>query len=632
MFKPATPTTREANRKFREKVPFHKTDDLAAVRRGLIAETPDLVIRNARGDVIWDIKTYYDFMGKGQAAPDTANPSYWRHEQKETVAGLFEVVDGIWQVRGYDIANLTLIRSDHGYIVVDALTSPETARAALDFAFTHLEKKPIVAIVVTHSHGDHYNGIPGLVDVKDIESGKIPLIVPDKFTDEIGNENIFVGRAMRRRTSYQFGQSLPKGPEGTLGAALGKSLASGAVNYVRPTTLIKETGETFNIDGVEFVFLMTPEAEAPAEFCFYLPQYRALCMAELVNNHLHNLLPLRGAQARSAKLWSHHLQEALNLFGDKTDVLFITHHAPTWGGEEVRDLLKRQRDLYKFINDQTIRRINHGQTMIEIAEELDLPDSLGQDWNNRGYYGHLNHNVKATYQRYLGWFDCNPANLNALPPEEAGRRYVDFMGGVDETLAKAKKSFEAGDYRWAAMVLNHLVFGHPDCKEAKELLADAYEQLGYQAECGTWRNCYLNGARELRDGLPPASHATTVSPTAVANMPMELLLDYLATQVDPAKAEGKKLSVNLDFTDIGEQWNWSLENSVMNCWNGALPDADTRYSLPRSVFDAIVSEKTTAEAAIAGGSIKESGKKGALAELFAVLEERPNFFFGIVTP
>lgn len=632
MPKPTTESTCEANRKFRDKVPFHKTDDLDAVRRGLIAETPDLVIRNARGDVVWDMKTFYELMGKEQDAPDTVNPSYWRHEQKETVAGLFEVADGIWQVRGYDPANLTLIRSDHGYIVVDALTSPETARAALEFAFSHLGKKPVVALVVTHSHMDHYNGIPGLVDVADIESGKIPLIVPARFTDEIGNENIFVGRAMRRRTAYQFGQALPKGPEGTLGAGLCKSLPPAAVEYVRPTRYIRETGETLNIDGVEFVFQMTPEAEAPAEFCFYLPQFRALCMAELVNDLQHNLLPLRGAQARSAKMWARHLQEALNLFGTRTDVLFIGHHGPTCGGENVRALLSRQRDLYKFINDQTIRLINHGETMTEIAEKLELPDALGQDWNNRGYYGHLNHNVKATYQRYLGWFDCNPANLNPLPPEEAGRRYVACMGGVDETLAKARKSFEDGEYRWAATVLNHLVFGHPGCRDARELLADTYEQLGYQAECGTWRNCYLNGARELREGLPPASHQSTLSPTAVANMPTELLLDYLATQVEPQKAEGKSVSVNLHFTDSGEHWNWSLENSVMNCWNAALSGADASYTLTRAALDAIVNEETSVEGAISDGLIREKGRKGALAELFAVLEERPDFFFGIVTP
>ncbi len=494
MAKPATEITKAVNAKYLKTCPFQDNSDLADVRRGLIAEARDLVIKNDKGEIIWDMKSFYDMVDANPDCPDTVNPSYWRHECRQTVAGLFEVTDGIWQVRGFDIANLTLVSSDHGYIIIDVLGAPETAKAALDFAFKHIPKKPITGIIITHSHGDHYNGLEGIVDVKDIETGKIPLVVPDKFTEQVGNESIFVGRAMRRRTAYQFGQRLPKNIHANIGTGLGKSLSRSQTNYVKPNVIITQTGETLTIDGIEIIFQMTPETEAPAEFCLYIPKYRALCMAELINAHIHNLLPLRGAQARSAKLWAYYINEALMLFGDKTDVMFITHHWPCWGSENIRKYLSKQRDAYKFINDQTIRLINHGQTMIEIAEDLEFPDALDQEWFNRGYYGYLNHNVKATYQRYLGWFDCNPSNLNALPPEEAGRHYVEFMGGVAETLRKARESMAKGEYRWAAMVLNHVVFGFPDNAEAKELLADAYEQLGYQAECGTWRNCYLNGA------------------------------------------------------------------------------------------------------------------------------------------
>ncbi len=632
MAKPASEATKAINKKILEVLPFKDKSDLADVRRGIIAEAKDLVIKNDKGDIIWDMKSYYDMVAANPECPDTVNPSYWRHECRETVAGLFEVTDGIWQVRGFDLANLTLIRSDHGYIALDVLSTRETAKAAMDFAFKYLPQKPITGVIVTHSHSDHYNGIDGVVDVKDIESGKIPLIVPDKFTEQVGNEAIFVGRAIRRRIAYQLGHRLPRNPRGNLGTGLGKSMAMGSTNYVKPNIVITRTGETINVDGIDLEFQLTPETEAPAEMCVYIPKYRALCMAELINAHMHNLLPLRGAQARSAKLWSYYLNEALVLFGDRTDVMFITHHWPCWGSENIKKYLKKQRDAYKFINDQTIRMVNHGQTMVEIAEDLELPGALGKEWFNRGYYGYLNHNVKATYQRYLGWFDCNPSNLNALPPEEAGRHYVEFMGGVEETLCKATESMAKGEYRWAAMVLNHVVFGFPNNERAKDLLADAYEQLGYQAECGTWRNCYLNGAMELREGLPAPNHLSTIGKSTINNMNTVLLLDYLATRVDPEKADGLNININISFTDTDETWNWSLENSVMNYWPKEVADGQAQYDMSRKTFNAIANGDTSVDQAIASGEIKETGKNGSLASMFGVLEEYPDFFFGVVTP
>ncbi|WP_288229112.1 alkyl sulfatase dimerization domain-containing protein [uncultured Desulfovibrio sp.] len=632
MHKPATKATQKANAAFLEKLPFDNVQDFEDAWRGLIAETPDLAIKNDAGEIVWDMQSYYAFLHKDAEAPDTVNPSYWRHERLNTIAGLFEVTDGIWQVRGYDLANMTLIRSDSGYIVIDPLGSVETARAALDLTFSHLGRKPVVAVLITHSHWDHFGGVEGVVSAEDVASGKIPLIVPDKFTEEVVSENVFVGRGMSRRACYQFGNQLPRGPRDQVGSGLGKGASGGKNAPVFPSRVIMKTGETLRVDGVDFIFQMTPDAEAPAEMCFYLPQFKALCMAELVTCHLHNVIPFRGAQARSTKQWARHIQESLDLFGDRSEVLFITHHWPRWGREAIIRYLEKQRDLYKFINDQTVRRINHGQTMLEIAEELDLPPALGREWYNRGYYGHLNHNIKATYQKYLGWFDCNPAHLHALPPEEAGRRYVEFMGGPAEVLRKARVCFEQGEYRWVAQAVSHVVFAFPDNREARDLLADALEQMAYQAECGTWRNCFLTGAMELREGVKKSATMNTISTSTVANMPTELLLDYLAVQVDPAKAEGASIRINLHFGDLKENWRWTLENSVMNCWNKSLPEADAEYDLSRATFNALVCKELTVEQAFASGAITERGSRGALSRMFGMLEETPDFWFNIVTP
>jgi alkyl sulfatase BDS1-like metallo-beta-lactamase superfamily hydrolase len=630
MHKPATDVTRKVNGEFLKLLPFENTQDFEDIRRGIIEETPDVVIRDKSGKVVWDMQSYYGFLGGEAVAPDTVNPSLWRHERLTTVAGLFEVVDGIWQVRGYDISNMTLIRSNSGYIIVDPLTSVETAQAALALAFKHLEKRPIVAVIVTHSHADHYGGLEAVVSAADVKSGAVRLIAPDKFAEETVSESIFVGKAMARRACYQFGTLLDRGPQDQVGSGLGKDTSTGRVSLLFPNTSIRQTGETLNVDGVDIVFQMTPDAEAPAEMCFYLPQFKALCMAELVNSHLHNLLPFRGAKVRSAKRWAHHLQEALELFGGKTDVLFITHHWPCWGRDDVATYLRKQRDLYKFINDQTVRRINHGQTMIEIAEELKLPESLDKEWFNRGYYGHLNHNVKATYQWYLGWFDANPAHLHELPPVEASRNYVEYMGGPEEVLRKAKASFAKGEYRWVAQVVNHLVFAYPENNAARELQADALEQMGYQSEGGTWRNCYLTGAQELR-GLKRQASLGSINAAAVANLPTELLLDYLAVQLDPLKAEGAALRINLHFTDSQEEWQWTLRDSVMNCWNSSVKDADAEYTLSRDAFNAIACRGMTVDEAIFSGAVVESGQAGALKRMFAALEQAGEWF-NIVLP
>jgi alkyl sulfatase BDS1-like metallo-beta-lactamase superfamily hydrolase len=628
MPKSATEATRRANADLLNRLPFDNTQDYADARRGLIVETPDLVIRNEAGEPFWDMKSYYDFLGGGAKAPDTVNPSYWRHEQLGALAGLFEVTDGVWQVRGYDLANMTLIRSNTGYIIVDPLGAAETARAALALAFQHLGKKPIVAVVITHSHFDHFGGLEGVVSIDDVVSGAIPVIAPDGFNEAVVSENIFAGRAMNRRACYQFGPQLPHGPQGLVGTSMGSGGKSG---LIFPNTFVLRTGERMTIDGVEFVFQLTLDSESPAQMCFHLPQFRALCMADITVYTLHNLLPFRGAQVRSGKLWAHHIHEALELFGDVSDVLFICHHWPCWGRDRIANFLRKQRDIYKFINDQTVRRINHGQTMAEIAEEVDLPDGLGLEWFNRSYYGHVNHDIKATYQRYLGWFDANPAHLHELPPVEASRRYVEFMGGADAVLRRARAYFDQGDYRWVAQVVNHVVFADPENREARELQADALEQLGYQAESSTWRSCYLNGAMELRGGIKKVP-MSPIGLSAVANMPTELLLDYLATQVDPARAGDRPIRLNLLFYAPREDWQWTLENAVMNCWDKPLQQADAEYMLTRDTFNRIACRQISARKAIDSGAVQARGDKDALARMFGVLEDLPDFWFNIVTP
>ncbi|MDO5537064.1 MAG: alkyl sulfatase dimerization domain-containing protein [Desulfovibrionaceae bacterium] len=627
MSKPASEATRLFQQNFSASLPEDDGQDFRDSRRGLIEEVKDLQVRNEAGRVIWDMETRYACMSPGTPCPDTFNPSLWRFQLLHTIAGLFEVCDGIWQVRGYDLANMTIIRSETGYIIIDCLTTVETARAALELFFRHFERKPVQAVIVTHSHFDHFGGVAGVIDPGDAASGKIPLIAPARFMEEAVSENVFVGSAMHRRAFYQFGGRLPVGPAGRGGLCT----PEGSMSLVRPNTTIDHTGQTMSIDGVDFVFQMTPDTEAPSGLCVYLPQFRALCMADIVVYTMHNLLPIRGAKVRSATLWSHYLNEALHLFGHRTDVLFLCHHWPRWGKEAVTGVLKSQRDAYRYINDQTVRQIRRGRTMLEIAEDLRLPGTLAEKWYLRDYYGTLRHNAKAVYQWYLGWYDGVPAHLNELPPEEAGRRYVEFMGGPEETLRKAGESFAKGEYRWAAQVLHHLVFACPKNREARELLADACEQLGYQAESYTWRNSYLNAAAELREG-PNRAGCTVVSRRTVENLSVPDLFSYLAAMIDPAAAEGRSLQINLTFTDTGETYSLGLENCTLNWWPEADPDAASACTLTRKTLDRLAVRELTVAQALTQGLVREEGEPGALAAVFDLFEESPEFVFNIVTP
>ncbi|MDR1007040.1 MAG: MBL fold metallo-hydrolase [Campylobacteraceae bacterium] len=579
----ATKYTLIKQKQYLKCLPFEETKDFERAKRGLIAKAKNLVIKNDNGRIVWKLNELENLM-QGDT-PDTVNPSLWRHEKLNTIAGLFEVTHGIYQIRGFDLANLTLIKSQNGYIAIDPLGCVETAKAAIKFAEKSLGNIKITAIVVTHSHWDHFGGVGALTNQTDIDNGAVPLIVPDKFTQELVSENIFVGAAMNRRSVYQFGNALKTDAKGFIGSGLGKGTSTGISMPLKPNTIIKNKVEEFAIDGVKFVFLLTPDAEAPSEMCFYLPDFSVLCAAEIVTYHQHNILPFRGAQARSALSWSKHIDDMLYLFGDKSEALILTHHFPQWGTQNIIKLLTEQRDLYKYINDQTVRLANKGYTPSEIAESLELPNSLAKLWHARGYYGHLNHNVKATYQRYLGWFDCNPSNLNPLPPEESGRKFVELMGGVNEVIQKAKKLYENGEYRFSAQVLNHIIFGYPQNEAAKELLACAYEQLGYQAESATWRNLYLTGALELRDGTKKHGGLSTLGKEIIKFVPIGMLFDYIAVWLNPQNADGKTIVINISIDN--EIWNVRLSNSVISAQKGASNPAQASYALVRDELNAI---------------------------------------------
>jgi alkyl sulfatase BDS1-like metallo-beta-lactamase superfamily hydrolase len=459
------------------------------------------------GNVVWSQKDY-SFLDKDQA-PDTVNPSLWRQAQLNRQNGLFKVVDGLYQMRGLDVSNMTLIEGNTGLIVVDPLLAVETARAGLDLYYQHRPRRPVVAVIYTHSHADHWGGVKGVTNEADVASGKVAVIAPEGFTEHTVSEFVIAGNAQRRRGLYQFGPLLPKGGRGQVDAGLGKTVSRGSLSLIAPNDLVKRSNETRNIDGVEIVFAMAPESEAPAEFYMFYPGFRVLNMAEVATHNFHNLLPLRGTEVRDALSWSKYLNEAVNAFGDNVDVVIAQHHWPVFGGDRARNFLHRQRNLYKYVHDQTLRLLNQGFTAAEIAEELQLPASLADEWENRDYYGTIRHNAKSIYQKYLGWYDGNPANLDPLPPVEAAKKYVAYMSGADAVIRHAREDFKNGEYRFVAEVANKLVFADPANQQARDLAADAYEQLGYLAESATWRNAYLYNTL-------PTNYATAPPRSAVA--------------------------------------------------------------------------------------------------------------------
>jgi alkyl sulfatase BDS1-like metallo-beta-lactamase superfamily hydrolase len=622
-----TPSTIAANERVLDERPFQNEKDFERATRGLIASVPRLTIGPAERPV-WDM-TAYEFLE--QRNQPTINPSLLRQARLNNIHGLFEVTDGVYQLRGFDLSNMTLIAGETGWIVVDPLTATETAAAAMAFANAELGERPIRAIIFTHSHVDHFGGVLGITTVEAVESEGIRVIAPEGFVEEATSENIIAGVAMGRRAGYMYGRRLPRSPRGHVGSGLGKSPAFGTISILDPTEIVSETPQRMTIDGVPFVFQNAPHSEAPAELTFYLPGKKAWCGAEIVSRNMHNIYTLRGAKVRDALLWSGYIDEALLLFGD-AEVYFGSHHWPVWGNGEVVEFLEQQRDLYKYIHDQTLRMANQGMTPREIAEEIALPDSLMQSFANMGYYGTLKHNAKAVYQGYFGWYDGNPVNLDPLPPVEAGRRYVEFMGGADAVLTKARASFDAGEYRWVAEVLNHLVMSDPDNPEARALLARTYDQLGYQAESGPWRDVYLTAAYELRHGGPDKGISLANAIDLLRQTPTRNFLDAMAVRLNGPKAAGEELTINLVFTDLGESYVLVVENGVLHHYaREPDPDANATLTLTRDVFFGLSAGAIGVPQMLASDAVTLEGSRQDLMRFFGLLE-RPEGTFDIVTP
>jgi alkyl sulfatase BDS1-like metallo-beta-lactamase superfamily hydrolase len=596
---------------------FADRHDFDDADRGLIAPPSGPVITSGDGRVVWDFGATAFLEGE---CPQTVNPSLWRQSQLVARAGLYEVTEGVYQIRGFDLSNMTLIEGERGVVVVDPLISAETAAAGLALYREHRGDRPVTAVIFTHSHIDHFGGVLGVIDPDD----GTPLVAPAGFMEHSVAENVYAGTAMLRRGSYYAAFDVPAGPTGTVGMGLGFAASQGEPSLLPPTVEITRTGQEETLDGVVFRFQLTPDTEAPSEMNFLLPGRRALCMAENATHNLHNILTLRGALVRDARVWARYLTEALQLFGSAADVLFASHHWPTWGADRMRTFLSEQRDMYAYLHDQTLRLANQGHTGSEIAELIELPPALATAWHTRGYYGSVSHNVKAVYQRYLGWYDGHPASLWEHPPTESARRYTDCMGGVDAVLGKARDYAGNGDHRFAAQLLKHAVFADPDHGEAREQLARTFEALAYQVECATWRNCYLMGARELREGIRTAPLSAGSMATALS---VEQLFDSLAIRVNGPRAWQHSLTLDWDLTDLRERYRMTLHNGVLVHHRQDQPAGtapDVTFTLTKRELMALLAGQPPE-------NLNHTGDRGALHTLQSVLDSTdPNF--PIVTP
>lgn len=625
----ATAATIDANAAVAKALPLEDQRDFEEASRGLIATPENLRITRDSGELVWDMPAYGFVEGE---APYTVNPSLWRQATLNNKHGLFEVTDGVYQLRGFDLANMTIIEGDSGWIIVDPLTSKETARAALAFARQHLGDKPIIGVIFTHSHIDHFGGVMGLFDEELDKHSRVEIIAPSGFMEEATSENVMAGTTMTRRAMYMYGNRLEKSAVGHIGSGLGKGPASGSVGILAPTRTITHSGETLNIDGIEFVFQNVPGSEAPAELTFYLPQKKTFCGAELVSRTMHNIYTLRGTKVRDANKWSAYIDQAIDLFGE-ADVYFGSHHWPMWGNADIVNFMELQRDGYKYIHDQTLRLAAKGHTPKEIAELLELPEPINSNFSNRGYYGTLKHNAKAVYQGYFGWYDGNPANLDPLPPVDAAKRYVALMGGTKNILVSAQKEFDRGDYRWVAELLNHLVFAEPDNQQAKELLAKSYDQLGYQAESGPWRDVYLTGALELRQGSPtePSGNIAQAADLLMA-MPLEQFFKTMAVMLNGPDAEGRDYTFNVEFTDRNETHVLNVKNAVLHHRMGEpATNASASILITHQLFIKIITGQAGIRDTIFSDDVAIQGSKLDLLSFFSLLE-KPDDNFNIVTP
>lgn len=606
-------------------LPVDDTRDFDDADRGFIAALSPCVIKAADGRVVWDNDTY-SFLGG--TAPTSVHPSLWRQSTLAAKQGLYEVVPGIYQVRGFDISNVTFVEGDAGVIVIDPLISTEVAAAALALYRTHRGgDRPVVAVIYTHSHVDHFGGVLGVTSQADVDSEAVAVLAPDGFVEHAVQENVYAGPAMTRRATYMYGTLLDRGPLGQVGCGLGQAPSTGEVAVIVPTIDIRETGETHTIDGVDIEFQMAPGTEAPAEMHFYFPRFRALCMAENATHNLHNLLTLRGALVRDPHAWSGYLTEAIDTFADRADVVFASHHWPTWGRDRIVEFLSLQRDMYAYLHDQTLRLLNKGYTGVEIAEMFKMPPALERAWHTHGYYGSVSHNVKAVYQRYMGWFDGNPGRLWPHPPEALAPRYVDAMGGIDRVVDLARSAFDTGDFRWAATLLDHAIFTDSDHAAARALYADTLEQLAYGAENATWRNFFMSGATELRDGNFGTA-VTAASASMLNQLTPEQIFDSFALRVDGPRGWDLDIALDISFADLAANYRLTLRNGVL-VYRKAAADAATAAVTVK--LDKKFRLLTAAMGDFASPGLEISGDQAALQAFLGVLDE-PDQNFNIVTP
>lgn len=627
--KDASTFTKSVNQQYQQSLPFNNRQDFEDAQRGFIAPLLDEgKLRTPDGKVYYRALDYqFDI---NAPAPDTINPSLWRQAQVNGISGLFKVTDRMYQVRSQDISNITFIEGDTGIIVIDPLVTPNSAKASLDLYFKHRPQKPIVAVIYTHSHADHYGGVKGIVSEADVKAGKVQIIAPEGFMEEAISENVLAGNIMSRRALYSYGLLLPHNAQGNIGNGLGVTLATGDPSIIAPTHSITKTGEKLTIDGLDFEFLMAPGSEAPSEMHLYIPALKALCTAENSTHTLHNFYTLRGAKTRDTAKWTDYLNETLDKWGSQAEVLFMPHTWPVWGNQHINDYIGKYRDTIKYIHDQTLHLANQGYTMNEIGNMIHLPETLDKNWASRGYYGSVSHNARAVYNFYLGYYDGNPANLNPYGQVDMGKRYVKALGGSAHAINLAREAYNEGDYRWASELLKQVIAADPGDQVAKNLQADTFEQLGYQAESATWRGFYLTGAKELREGVKKFEHASTASSDTIKGMTVEMLLDYLAVRLDSEKAAGKNISLNFNFSN-NDNMNLSLENSVLNYRKTLQPKVDASFYMSRSdLHDVLVGQAKMADL-VKAKRVKIIGNANKLNEIISCMDKF-ELWTNIVTP
>lgn len=626
-----TDFTRNSHEKDLRELLFDDAIDHEEAHRGFIAPLLNGgLIKDSNGQVVWDL-SLFNFLNES-STPETVNPSLWRQARLLLESGLFQVCDRVYQVRGADIANMTIIEGDEGIILIDPLMCVETASAALELYYMNRPRVPVKAVIYSHSHVDHFGGAKGVITQESVDKGEVQVIAPEGFAEAALDENVLVGNVMSRRAAYMFGDLLPHGSEGQVTAGLGLGLSSGTITLILPNDLICKTGEKRVVDGVEIVFLFAPGSEAPAEMLFYFPQFKALGVAEDASHTMHNLYTLRGAKCRDAKAWAKYLNQVIDLFGEGSEVAFGQHHWPVWGNQRIIDFLEKQRDMYKYLHDQTLRLANKGYNPIEIAEMVQLPDVLAKEWYNRGYYGSVNHNIKGIYNFYLGWFDGNPSLLHQLPPVEASRKYIEYMGGAEVVLNKATEDFNKGNYRWVSEVLYRLVFADPENQAAKNLLALTMEQLAWQSENAVWRNFYLSGAMELRHGVRRTPHGTSSSADMVEAMPTDTFLDYLAIRLDGPRAAQSPLVLNFNLPDVEEQYVLEIKNGVLNHYSGKnIEHADATFTLNRADFNRVAMKQCTLEDLVRSRHMVIEGDLAAFKKFISLIDSF-DFWFNIVEP